>query len=292
MSKRIAVILPHLDSNGGVRRFLEIGNILIDRGYEYIIYKHDLIERQNNAFVSSSTLHRPLLKVDWFDYRGPIKYLDGHYQSDITMCGDPYAIPLLNKFSGKKYVYMISDGTFLSPYLKYIGDPNIHWILNNPRFLEHMDGAAGPYDLVYGGVNTNLFKLNRKFKVGIYGRIPIINDIDIKGTQALSEALAEHPNVDLIGFRDLSNTELPEAYRDLDYFVVWEQQGGWSNMAAEALACGTPVITNGINCEPFINRCIQFSSISEVVEFFNNPMQEFSWENVVDKLEHIWSKEQ
>jgi len=68
-------------------------------------------------------------------------------------------------------------------------------------------------------------------------------------------------------------------------------------MAAEALASGLTVVTNGANCEPFIKRTIV---VRDLRGFFSNPknrqirksysMKDFSWEAVSDKLLEIFAK--
>jgi len=63
--------------------------------------------------------------------------------------------------------------------------------------------------------------------------------------------------------------------------VAWEMEGGFSNTAAEALACGLPVVTNGNNCEPFLDKVIVVKSLRE---FFTNPMKNNTWDKTVDNL--------
>ncbi len=35
---KIAVILPHIKLFGGVKRYLELGNVFVDMGHQFIIY--------------------------------------------------------------------------------------------------------------------------------------------------------------------------------------------------------------------------------------------------------------
>ena len=86
--------------------------------------------------------------------------------------------------------------------------------------------------------------------------------------------------------KNLNNDELAEAYRNGDYFVSWEKEGGFSNTSAEALASGLPVVTNGNNCEPFIDKVIVVKSLREFFTSpsFLSPMADNTWEKTVDNL--------
>jgi len=48
------------------------------------------------------------------------------------------------------------------------------------------------------------------------------------------------------------------------------------------------VVTNGVNTEPYANRVIKVDNLRE---FFTDPMKEFSWERIADKLLEIFENE-
>ena len=100
----------------------------------------------------------------------------------------------------------------------------------------------------------------------------------------IHKALNDIPNVELIELKNLKNDELAEAYRSGDYFVSWEMEGGFSNTSAEAIASGLPVVTNGNNCEPFIDKVIVVKDEKKLREFFEDPMKNNTWKETVDNL--------
>jgi hypothetical protein len=110
----------------------------------------------------------------------------------------------------------------------------------------------------------------------------------LKGEDAIVSALSGVPHVELVPIAGLSHRDLVEAYSSLNYFVAWESREGWSNTAAEALSCGVPVVTNGVGCEPFLDRCI---TVPDLRRFFERPLHEFSWEVVCMKLADIWKRD-
>ena len=78
--------------------------------------------------------------------------------------------------------------------------------------------------------------------------------------------------------------ELVRQYQQLHWYVAWEGGGGWCNMAAEALACGVQVVTNGNNCEPFLDRCYETDDLRK---FFLDrretlSMSSWDWDHTVD----------
>lgn len=68
----IAAVVPVLTKQGGVRHFLEIGNLLVDRGYDYTIFT-EAGEDKN---------------LDWFNYRGKIAYWQNGIAADKILIGD------------------------------------------------------------------------------------------------------------------------------------------------------------------------------------------------------------
>ena len=72
--------------------------------------------------------------------------------------------------------------------------------------------------------------------------------------------------------------------------MAWESRGGGTcNTAAEAIASGLTVVTNGVNTEPYANRVIKVDNLRE---FFTDPMKEFSWDRIADKLLEIFEKDE
>jgi hypothetical protein len=177
-------------------------------------------------------------------------------------------------------VWVIAGGQYTKQYLEMVD--RYPMLINNRSFLKTYPDAR----LVEGGVNTFHFRRLYPVKVGYYaGRG------DIKGESQILEALSGSDFIKLVPFRDLSNTGMLQLYNAVDYFVAWEQRPGWSNTAAEAVACGTEVLTNGVNCEPFLDRCRVFESLQQVRDFLLAPMSDFAWERVAERLLEIWKED-
>ena len=219
---KIAAILPSLKQFGGVRRFLELGNVFVDRGHEFVVRLPDAEELEN---------------PDWFEYRGWLGWTPDT-EADVVLIGDPPSFPMLQQVDAPAYIYVIAGGKYIQQYQKLYGKHP--FLLNNRCFLEHFPEAR----LVEGGVSTSHFQPRSvgHLRVGYYaGRGAI------KGEGSIVSELGDLKHIALKPLVGLANHELPQYYRSLDYFVTWEQCPGWSNTAAEALACGVPVISNGRN---------------------------------------------
>lgn len=256
MKPTIGAVVPVLDKRGGVRRFLEVGNILVDRGYDYTVFTN---EGEAN-------------KLDWFNFNG--KLADWRYgvKADKLIIGDPGLLPHTDKMEGQKFVWVIAGGEYKNMYLPYYG--KFPFMVNNRHFLKDYPEAF----LCEGGIDTKHF-ISKKRRILFYsgGAMGLS-----KQGHVIHEQLSGIPGIELVELKGLSNDELVRAYHSGDYFVSWEvKDWGYSNTSAEALACGLPVVTNGNNCEPFLDKVIVVKNLRE---FFTNPVGHVSWEIVVDSL--------
>lgn len=260
----IVAIIPCLDKRGGVRHFLEIGNELVSRGYRYTIYSDD-----------------PSEKLDWFSFKGEL--VDWKYVfeivGDIVIIGDPYLLPLLDqgRIKGKPIVWVIADGPYRKLYQPYRG--KYPFLVINRWFLKHYPEAK----LCELGVNTQQFRPKDRLILFYSGGTRGLH----KQGHVIHRALSGIPNLRLYELNGLTNDQLAAAYQTGDYFVAWEKEGGFSNTAAEALASGLPVVTNGNNCEPFLEKCILVKDEKELRRFFSDPMGGHTWKKTVDRLLEI-----
>lgn len=263
----VGAILPHLQQFGGVRRFLEIGNVLVKRGIPYTLFT-----KQDRA-------------CGWLPFSGSVKDWS-NIAADRILFGDAGSFQLLPRIRGRIYIYVIAGGMYIEMYKKVYG--RYPFITNNRVFLKYFPKAH----LVEGGVNIHHFKPTRPVGASDKVRVLYYNGLGPhKNAGFIRKQLSNINGVKLIGLRGLSNAELARVYQSGDFFVAWESREGWSNTAAEAAASGLTVVTNGFNCEPFINKVIKVTNLRA---FFSDPnnrkirkrcsMKEFSWEVVVDQL--------
>jgi glycosyltransferase involved in cell wall biosynthesis len=269
---RIAAIVPHILPFGGVRRFLEVGNVLSGRGYDYMV------------FVKNMEPHGKPVEP-WMNYAGKmVSWEKAKYkiEADIVLIGDPPSFPILDedpsvRVSGKVYIWVIAAGVYLEGYKKYEAK-GYSMMLNNRVYSKDFPSAR----LCEGGVNTHVFS-PKTVRVGYYaGRG------HHKGEQHIVSSLKDLYNVVPVAIQGLKTPDLVKAYKSLDYFVCSENRPGWPNTAAEALACGVPVVSDSLNTSPFSDRVI---NVKDLREFFKNPMGDFSWERTCDRLEEIWRED-
>ncbi len=268
---RIAAIVPHILPFGGVRRFLEVGNVLSNRGYDYLL------------FVKNMEPHGKPVEP-WMNYTGKmVSWEKAKYkiEADVILIGDPPTFPVFEdptvKTSGKAYIWVIAAGIYLKGYKEYEAK-GYPMILNNRVYSEDFPSAR----LCEGGVNTHVFS-PKTVRVGYYaGRG------QHKGEPHIVSSLKGMGHVIPVAIQGLKTPDLVKAYKSLDYFVCSENRPGWPNTAAEALACGIPVVSDSLNTSPFSDRVI---NVKDLREFFKSPMEDFSWERTCDRLEEIWRED-
>lgn len=216
----------------------------------------------------------PAEKLDWFDFKGKIADWRYGIEADILLVGDPHLLPVVKKMRGEIYVWVLATGPYREMYQPY--RHRFPFLLINRWFLlEYPEGLV-----VELGVNTEHFYPKHR-KVLFY------NGGLHKQGHLIYETLKDVESIDLVELKDLNNDQLAEMYRSADYLVAWEMEGGFSNTAAEALASGITVVTNGNNVDPFKEKCIVVNNLNELRVFFENPMIGHTWEKTADDLLQI-----
>jgi hypothetical protein len=259
---KVGAILPHVKRFGGVRRFIEVGNELVHRGYDYHLYVKDL-------------------GSPGFPFKGKLKAWK-NINADVLLIGDPPSFSVLPQTKTQQtYIWVIASAErYQRVYAKYYSMHQYKFLINNRKFQSDYPDAT----LIEGGVNSKIFRRRKPLRIGYHagrGRE--------KGGHLVEESLKDLHGITLIPMKEIkSDGMLVKTYQSLDYYVHWEQSGGWANMAAEALACGTPVVSNGLVTEPFNDRVIV---VKDLRKFFVNPMLEFSWKMVVEKLIQLWRED-
>lgn len=266
---KIAAIVPFVLPFGGIRRFLEVGNVMTARGHDYTLYSKDA---PVGARVSS-----------WVDYHG--KFLGWEeaeytFEADVIMVAHPNALFVLDDprvtITGKVYIWVIAAGikSFRELYQEYDAR-GYSMILLTRMYQKDFPNA----ELCEGGVNTSTFT-PKTLRVGYYaGRGTH------KGEPHIVDSLNDLIHIIPVPIKGLDTPDLVKVYKSLDYFVCSETRAGWSNMAAEAIACGIPVVSDSVNTSLFSDKVI---NVKNLRAFFENPMGDFSWERVCDRLLEIW----
>jgi glycosyltransferase involved in cell wall biosynthesis len=244
----LRALLPHTRIAGGVRRFLELGNHFTRMGHQYSVFKPDVTP------------------PDWFQcefHFRPLDTLQAH-PYDVTMCGDTGLLSLLDAAPSKLRVLVAIGDRYAPRYREYLAThPNTLVVGNSSAWKEYLPGAKGV--AIPGGVNLSQFSPGPRrpgpFTVTVVGRVdkkreavPVVFDAfrslgwrDAR-VRVVTDAFARVPwryfflrkRIEQVDGRN--QEELVRYYRDSDVLVTMERTAGWSNPAAEAMACGVPVI--------------------------------------------------
>ena len=271
----VGAVLPHLRCFGGIRRFLEIGNCMVDRGIGYTIFA------------------RKPGRCKWFKFNGQIRDCS-KIKADIIIFSYPPNFKLMSRAMGRIFVYVVAGGKYIEEYKAVYG--KYPFIINNRVFKKYFPKSH----LVEGGVNVYRFRPPEKPKPPSQKVRVLYYDARAvhKGSDFIRHQLSGIKGIELVPLRGLSDEKLPGTYRSCDFFVSWESREGWPNTAVEALASGLTVVSRGFNCEPFIDKIIKVQDAKHLRRFFQRAdirtkrkpgnMDEFSWELVVDKLMKIF----
>ena len=253
----IRTLLPHVRIAGGVRRFLELGNEFVKRGHEYSVFKPDTTP------------------PDWFECRFPFRPIEtlGDKPCDVTLCGDTGLLPVLATAPSRLRVLVAIGDRYATRYRDFLADnPETLVIGNSSAWTEYLPGARGV--AVPGGVNLAQFTPGTRrpgpFTITAVGRvdkkreaIPVLleafrrlgwKDARIR---VVTDETGRVPlkfffmrgRIELVDGRD--QKDLVQYYRDSDVMVTMERTAGWSNPAAEAMACGVPVVCTRYGTQDF-----------------------------------------
>ncbi len=253
---RIAALLPHVEVFGGVRRYIELGNALTDRGHRFVLF-HPSGEKP--AWLELRAETRPFADLE----REPF---------DVALCGEPTILESLTRIpAARRYFYFVLEGH--KREREVVRRRDLLFLGNSEgicRRLENKYGVA--VDRAAGGVNPDIFHPETRppadgsFRVLCYGRITRRRKGVPEVIRAAERLARKGRSMRLILFdtpvgrdkrdpRPLVKTSLPFdfhlglpqekmawLYAQADVFVSAERRAGWSNTCAEAMACGRPVV--------------------------------------------------
>lgn len=247
-----AAVLPHVGVFGGVRRFLELGNELVRRGFRFTL------------------LHPEGTRPEWMPFAGTTARIadaltDPAAEYDVVMCGDPGVFDAFVQLRARQRVLWILGQRYSEKY-RACYRPGMVVVAVNTDWTDYLPGLPGT--AVPGGINLAEFRPRPRpaaergrgpLRVLSFGRM----EKKVKGLKYLLRALALAGGglrlvlYDSTAIRlpwwtrgwltveshiGLSQTALADLYAGADVFVSAELSAGWSNPVAEAMACRVPVV--------------------------------------------------
>ncbi len=321
MHNRYAAILPNTKIFGGVKRFLDLGNIFVERGIDFMVFTPD------GQFP------------EWFDFKGDVRKIGSipDWQFDIVFITEPQFLPdLLSAQSTHKVFYYVIRKPTMGEVVKH---KEIKIFANSTTtYLRARQKYGIEAVKAYGGVNLNLFwkkpakspTSDQPFVVMAYGRLGrkrkgtmlvvracealykkgyniklllFDSPMDESSRRRIEEFRCRCPHEFVVNHPVMDNVSL---YHRADVFVSAEQGGGWSNTSAEAMASGVAVIATKNGTSDFLIdgetglRVWRFSWFIQraIAKLYHDPalrqklaenghtkIREFSWQRLADTIQ-------
>ncbi len=268
---RIAVALPHLGVYGGIRRFLELGNVWAERGHDVALLLPDHAGPRE----------------PWIPFRGRVGSLAElpSLGADVFLSPEPGLFLSSHAPGALRVFYSVLEGAPGDRDAARSSD----LVLANSAGLSRLWARRGiAVHAAPGGVNLSVFRppepdlradrarTGEPIRALVYGRLSRKR----KGSWAAARAVEsasrstgvavtltlfdastgpgeerpELPRPLAISYRwavDPTQAELAALYGDADLFVSAERRAGWCNTAAEAMACGAAVVCTRSGTEDF-----------------------------------------
>ncbi len=327
---KIAALLPHVEVFGGVRRYLEIGNELTKKGHTFVLF--------------TPTGEKP----QWFEFIGTIRPFEamGGDSFHIGLISEYSILPYFDRIQATaKFFYFLLEGHRKE---KEAARKPFYFLGNSEGICRRLEKKHGIRCFCApGGINPKIFHPVEKasapprtaesaFKILCYGRVYKKRKgvhLVIKAVEKLQRKFSQ---VELIFFdsfvgedrvdpRSLIKTSVPHEFHlnlpqdrmawlfsQADLFASAERRAGWANTAAEAMACGLPVV-----CTPsgtgdfafpgrtalvipyahpyFLSRGIKRLILDEelrsrLARAGHDKIMEFTWEALAGRLEKVFQE--
>lgn len=309
---KVSAILPHLKKYGGVRRYIQFGKELVNKGIPYTLYVGDI---SDTSFAEQ------------LGFTGSIKPLSDISNSteDVIICGDAGSLKYLDESPARlKVVNVIfppDSNYLLGNYGQYLSNPE-YLVVGNSKdwngtltWQDNWFTIPGAVDfslfkpVLYGkeGFSVLFFAKNRPWK----GKEYILKAVDalhstfkdIRFGYFDSEVHSDIPDY-ITPHINVPQEEMHKVYGDYSVFLSMEELAGWQNTVAEAMACTCACVTTAIGTKDFainketaliINQKDSLQAISAIASLKNdhnlsstiainghNIIQNFSWKHYTE----------
>jgi len=256
---KLGVLLPHTKLYGGVKRFLELGNIFVEKGHDFYVLTPDGTP------------------PGWFDFKGVVTtfgQLQGLNLDALWTTTPDYMPMVLHSTAKHKIFYHVRIKEKLAPILKnpevelFACSSNVY-SSDLKKYGRQAFKAVGGVTVRHYSPKDNYEVVDRPFVVMGYGRLAE----SVKGTRYVVKACErlykKGFNIKLLLFDTHVSEKMQQKYERFhcdcpyefvldhpfdrnselfgraDCFVSAEnpKYSGWNNTVAEAMACALPVIS-------------------------------------------------
>lgn len=254
-TRRILVASIGLTPNGGLFRFAKVARVLAERGHELCFLNLDHV--CDPVFHDFSILDIDSALVSQWD---AIILPGANFPTRVM----PILAQLRSNNFGKRILGILNDQSRRNKYLeaaRYFEPQalllnNRHWHADDLRDFNDI-----PAKWIIGAVDTALFApastqlANRQEveRIGLQGktlsdvlplieRFPSIHEWHVFGLLPKSFPVSDEVKHRIVYRGVLTDGQLAKFYNEMDIVIAAEHHAGWCNVAAEAMACGIPVI--------------------------------------------------
>lgn len=260
----IGVILPNTQLFGGVRRFFELGKLWMQQGHTMTI------------FSPEGTA------PDWLHFEGSVQRLsamDAHPVDVLFITETTFLPQMLQSSAPLKFFYHVGPRANLKPVIRHreiiilanstnmyrydrkrygietlLAPGGVH-IANTPKTIAP---PQQPFHIMcYGrlarkGKGTGLVvrAAEKLYRMGYDVKLLMFDrPLDEKGRRQIEQFKPAVPFEFILNHPVEENEQL---FKRADVFVAVEKKGGWCNTAAEAMACGVPVVASETGTADFL----------------------------------------